>query len=95
MNIVCFSTEAPYDHIPRALDCLRRMGLELRGLAVDANGSEYAVRIEYHERDKYSSLTLLARLERATESELSMPLRDSLRPATTPHRDHQAGRLND
>jgi hypothetical protein len=63
MHQVLFTTKRPNDHIPRALDILRKMGFALRALSAEETGAcLFGVRLHYLPRGSLSSQTFVDRL---------------------------------
>lgn len=64
LHLAEFKSGEPCTHVPRALDMIRRMGFELRGLSVsDYNPPIFNIRIAFRPVGQLSADTLLARLE--------------------------------
>lgn len=47
MQTTTFTTAAPYDHVPRALDIMRKMGFVLHRLSVDEVGEGFVVEMAF------------------------------------------------
>lgn len=62
MESVQFKTPLPYDHVPRALDTLRRMGFALLWLNLKPTADAFHVTISFRQSGLLSAQTLVDRL---------------------------------
>lgn len=74
MEHFLFKTHSPNDHIPRALDILRKMGFDLHALSAErADTGSFVVRLEYRSQGALTSQTFAARLAQIDGLQVCMP----------------------